>query len=149
LTVEGDDVGSFDLMVACAAAGESYDVTYIERRYNGERMRLPGEIENVTVRVGRLSATLKVVSSERRTDPDERVTYASATIPAALIDAFAAVGNHSMLIETRSADSMSGIRLGNTGAQASLPRLTASCVKPVGNRAELQTPKTGGLASAQ
>lgn len=149
LTVEGDDVGSFDLMVACGAAGESYDVTYMERRYNGERIRLQGDIENVTVRVGRLSAALKVVSSERRTDPDERVTFASATIPAALIDAFAAVGNHSMLIETRGADSMTGIRLGNTGAQANLPRLTAKCSRPVGNRAELQTPKTGGLASAQ
>ena len=66
-----------------------------------------------------------MVSSERRTQPDELVTYAAGTVPAALIGAFAAVGNHSMLIETKSAGMVTGIRLGNTGAQQNLPRLAA------------------------
>ncbi len=149
LTVEGDDVGSFDLLVACGSASGRYDVTYLERRYDGDRIALPADAGTVAVTAGGISAALKVVSSERRSDPNERITYASGTVPAALIDHFAAAGNHSMLIETRSPGSVTGIRLGNTGAQANLPRLAASCVKPIGNRAELPQPKTGGLASAQ
>ena len=41
LTVEGEDIGSFDLMVACGAGGDSYDVSYVERRRGGERMANP------------------------------------------------------------------------------------------------------------
>jgi hypothetical protein len=150
LTVEGEDIGSFDLMLACGTAGgDSYDVSYVERRHNGDRIQVPAELGAVTMTVGRMSASLKVVSSERRSQPDELVTYAAGTAPAALVGAFAAVGNHSMLIETKSAGMVTGIRFGNTGAQQNLPRLTAACVKEIGDRADLSPQKTGGLASAK
>jgi hypothetical protein len=149
LTVEGDDIGSFDLMLACGPDSDSYDVSYIERRRNGDRTPLPAELASITVRVGTGAASLKVVSSERRKEPDELVTYASGTVSAALVGAFAAAGNHSMLIETESASMVTGIRLGNTGAQQNLPRLAAGCVKAVGDRADLATHKTGGIASAK
>jgi hypothetical protein len=70
-------------------------------------------------------------------------------VPAALIGAFAAAGNHSMLIQTSSAGATTGIRFGNTGAQQNLPRLAASCIKPLGERADLAPRKTGGMASAK
>ena len=150
LTVEGEDIGSFDLMLACGTAGgDSYDVSYVERRHNGDRIQVPAELGAVTMTVGRMSASLKVVSSERLSQPDELVTYAVGTVPAALIGAFAAIGNHSMLIETKSAGMVTGIRFGNTGAQQNLPRLTSACVKAIGDRAELSPQKTGGLASAK
>ena len=38
LTVEGEDIGSFDLMVACGAGNDSYDVSYVERRHDGGRI---------------------------------------------------------------------------------------------------------------
>ena len=101
------------------------------------------------MKVGSRSAALKVVSSERRTQPDELVSYAAGSVPAALIGAFAAAGNHSMLIETRSAGIVTGIRFGNTGAQQNLPRLTASCLRALGDRADLAEPKTRGLAAAK
>jgi hypothetical protein len=150
LTVEGEDIGSFDLMLACGTAGgDSYDVSYVERRHNGDRIQVPAELGAVTMTVGRMSASLKVVSSERLSQPDELVTYAVGTVPAALVGAFAAIGNHSMLIETKSAGMVTGIRFGNTGAQQNLPRLTAACVKAIGDRADLSPQKTGGLASAK
>jgi hypothetical protein len=148
LTVEGEDIGSFDLMLACGS-GDSYDVSYVERRHDSGRIRVPTELGAVTMTVGRMSAALKVVSSERRAQPDELVTYAAGSVPAALIGAFAAVGSHSMLIETESAGMVTGIRFGNTGAQQNLPRLAASCVKALGDRADLTVPKTRGLASAK
>ena len=148
LTVEGEDIGSFDLMLACGS-GDSYDVSYVERRHDSGRIRVPAELGAVTMAVGRMSAELKVVSSERRAQPDELVTYAAGSVPATLIGAFAAAGSHSMLIETKSAGMVTGIRFGNTGAQQNLPRLTASCVKALGDRADLTVPKTRGLASAK
>lgn len=149
LTVEGEDIGSFDLMLACGSGGDSYDVSYIERRHEGGRGPLPEALGSVSMTVSAMTAPLKVVSSQRRSDPDELVTFASGTVPAALIGAFAAPGNHSMTIETRSTGTVTGIRFGNTGALQNLPQLAAGCAKPAGGRAELSAPKTGGMASAK
>ena len=148
LTVGGEDIGNFDLMLACGA-GDSYDVSYVERRHDGDRVQVPAQLVAVTMTVGRMSASLTVVSSERRAQPDELVTYAAGTVPAALIKAFTAAGNHSMLIETKSAGVVTAIRFGNTGAQQNLPRLAAGCAKAIGDRAELAPRKTGGTAAAK
>lgn len=149
LTVEGEEIGSFDLVVACVAGDDSYDVSYIERRHSAEQKPLPEALRTISLRVGSNSAQLKVVSSERRTGPEELVTYAAGRVPAGLIGAFATVGSHSILIKTESANLVTGIRLGNTGASQNLPRLTAGCNKPVGDRADLTRTKTGGLAAAK
>jgi hypothetical protein len=44
---------------------------------------------------------------------------------------------------------VTGIRLGNTGASQNLPKLSASCNKLPGERAELPRSKTGGFAAAK
>jgi hypothetical protein len=146
LTVEGEEIGSFDLVVACAAEGNSYEVSYIERRHGAGQNPLPDALDAIRLQVGDNSTTLKVVSSERHADPDELVTHASGRVAATLITAFGAVGSHSMLIKTESARLVTGIRLGNTGAAQHLPRLAAGCAKPIGDRADLGRTKTGGLA---
>lgn len=149
LTVEGEEIGSFDLVVACVPGGESYDVSYIERRHTGEQKPLPEALGTISIKVGSSSATLKVVSSEHRRTPDELVTYAAGRVPAGLIGAFGAVGSHSMLIKTETAQLNTGIRIGNTGASQNLPRLASGCTKPIGDRADLARTKTGGLAAAK
>jgi hypothetical protein len=147
LTVEGEEIGSFDLMVACGADGGTYEVSYIEHRYGGERMPVPAALGAVSVRVGGLSAPLKVMSSERR--DGIIITMASAAVPADLIGAFTGMGNRSMTLETRAGGLGTAIRLGNTGARQSLPGLTAACRKPVGERADLSPRRGGGVAMAQ
>jgi hypothetical protein len=150
LTAEGEDIGSFDLAVACGAGGASYDVSYSERRHGGDHTVLPAELGAVSLRVGDTTAPLKLALSERRLNSDELISYAAGTVPAALIGAFASSGNHSLVIETESKGTSTVIRLGNTGAQLNLPRLAASCGKGVGDRADLAPiKKTGGLAAAQ
>jgi hypothetical protein len=149
LTVEGEEIGSFDLVVACSPGADTYDVSYIERRHRGEQTPLPAAIDSISLRVGSNSAMLKVVSTERRSEPDELFTYAIARVPSTLIGAFAAMGSHSMVIKTQSAQFVTGIRLGNTGASQNLPRLSTGCRKPAGDRAELPRTKTGGLAAAK
>ena len=149
LTVEGEDIGSFDLVVSCGAGSDSYEMSYAERRHDGGDTPVAAKLGAVTVRIAKSSARLKVAASERRTQPDELVSYAAGTVPAALISGFAGAGNHSMVIETESDGLVTVIRLGNTGAQQNLPRLTESCGKAAGVRAELPERKTGGLAAAQ
>jgi hypothetical protein len=150
LTIEGDDIGSFDLMVACGQSSDSYDVSYVERRQASPHAPLPRELGGVAMSSGNTIARLKVVSSERSLRSDELVTYATGSVPARLIGAFAGAGTHSMTVTTKSANLVTVIRLGNTGAQESLPQLSASCHKA--DRAE-QAPakaqKAHGIASAQ
>ena len=148
LTVSGEDIGSFDLIVACGANPEQYDVSYLEVRHGGGHAALPSQLGTVTVAAGNSVAALKVVSTERRTTPDELVTFASASVPATLVDAFAASGNHSMMVTTKSDGILTAIRLGNTGAQQNLPQLVAGCQKAHGDRAALPMHRAGGLASA-
>ncbi len=147
LTVEGERIGSFDLMVSCGADGGNYDVNYVERRHSGYRMPLPRRLAAVIMRAGTGMARLNVVSSDRRTD--ELVTYAAGTVSADMIEAFAGAGNHSMIVTTRTAGVATAIRLGNTGAQQNLPRLAAACGKDTGLRAERARGKAPGLASAK
>src|SRR5215475_9371280 len=149
LTVEGEEIGSFDLVVACAAGGDGYDVTYIERRHSAEQKPLPDALASISLRVGSNFVGLKVVSTERRTGPDELITYAAGRVPGALINAFAAAGSRSMLVKTETSNLVTGIRIGNTGASQNVPRLTAGCSKSGDDRADLPRTKAGGLAAAK
>ena len=145
LTVEGEEIGNFDLMVACGGA-DGYVVSYAEKR-SGARQQAATPVNTVALRGGGNFATLKVISSERHADTGDVDTFATGTVPAAMIKAFAASGAHSLMVTTASRGLMTAIRLGNTGAGQNLPVLTASCEKaPGNNRAELVPPKTGGVA---
>ena len=79
-------------------------VSYVERRHAGDQTPAARGAEGTSPcgSAGN-SAALKVVSSERRTSPDELVTYAAGRVPATLIGAFAAAAAHSMLVKTESA----------------------------------------------
>ena len=148
LTIEGDEIGSFDLVVACGNAG-SYDLSYSERRRAVSQHPLPAALTAVSVTAANKTVPLNVVSSQAGDQPDELITLATATMPAALMSGFAAAGNHSLMITTQGGSTVTGIRLGNTGALASLPRLAARCIKPLGDRADLSASKVGGLALAK
>ena len=145
LTIEGEDIGSFDLVLTCGPDNSSFDVSYIERRHGAAK---PANLGAVAMRMGTTAARLKVVSSER-SEAGDLVTYAAGTVAATVVGKFASAGNHSMVIETESGGMVTVIRLGNTGAQMNLPQLAASCGKGAGDRAELPMKKTGGLAAAQ
>lgn len=149
LTVEGDQIGSFDLMVACGVDSDSFELSYIERRTGGDGVTVPAKLDGVSLRTSGARARLAIGASERRHGPDELVSYAAGAVPAAMIRDFAGAGNHSMVIETTSKGMVTVIRIGNTGARQSLPRLVSGCARPLGARAELPVRKTGGIASAQ
>lgn len=160
LTIEGEPIGSFDLVLACGATPDHFDLSYVEHRHATGGPLLVTRLTDVTLRAGRSRAKLKITSSEFHADRKELVSFARGVLPAAMIRAFADAGSHSMVIETRSSDKASDqdsgnetgiitvIRLGNTGTQKNLPHLTESCANPLGDRAMAETPrKTGGVAA--
>jgi hypothetical protein len=149
LTVEGDKIGSFDLVVACGADADSFELSYIERRSGGDGIALPVKLDSVVLRTNGARVRLAVGASQRHNTPDELVSYATGAVPASLMRDFASTGSHSMVIETTSKGMVTIIRIGNTGAQQSLPRLVSGCNKPIGARADLPLRKIDGLASAQ
>jgi hypothetical protein len=155
LTVEGDDIGSFDLVLACGASPDSFDLSYNERRHGTGGTPLVARVTDVSLRAGKSEVALKVASSERGDRPNELVSFATGVVPAAMMRAFAEVGSHSMVVVTHGTGAAAAagdkpgmttvIRLGNTGTQQNLPRLVASCAAPLGDRAEATAVrKTGG-----
>jgi hypothetical protein len=143
LTLEGDEIGSFDLVVACSGE-DGYLVTYKEARQTGGTQVSP--LTEVSVRIGAQSAALKVVSSELRSQSGMLSTVASGAVPANLIKAFTAPGSHSLMIDTVAANMRTTIRVGNSGAHANLPVLAARCQRAATTRAELTPQRTGGSA---
>jgi hypothetical protein len=142
LTIEGDEIGSFDLTLACAA-GDGYQVTYTEER-RADIGAAGAPLTDVTVRVGGQIATLAVKASDVQAKTGLLVTQASGTVPAALIRSFTAPGSHSMMIGTSNSKSRSSIRVGNSGAHRNLPLLASRCQKAA--RADIGPAKTGGAA---
>ncbi|RDV05352.1 hypothetical protein DXH78_12685 [Undibacter mobilis] len=148
LTLKGDRIGSFDLLLSCGADGK-FDMSYVERRTGSEAIAIPKQLENVRLRVGRTAATLKVVSSDRKDQASELRSLAMGMVPDELVRGFAE-GRRSLVVETTSGGMVTMIRIGNTGAPQNFPRLASACVKPAGDRADASlVQKTGGMASAK
>jgi hypothetical protein len=128
LTLEGEDIGRFDLLVACGASGDTYSITYAERRREREGQRPADPLKAVTISVGPLSTTLKIVSSERTARPAQLASIARGVLPAALVEALAESGNRAVVVSTVSrGNAETVIRVGNTGVAQGLPELLASC----------------------
>jgi len=137
LTLEGDEIGSFDVAFACADTPDNYDVTYIERRRGTDARPFAEALKQVTISVGRRSAPLKIVTSEVRAKQADLDSVARGAVPAALVEALTRDGNHSLTVTTATTnDVQTVIRVGNTGAAQNLPRLAANCSQQSAPRAD-------------
>ncbi len=127
LTVEGDEVGAFDLNFACGEAGRDYIVTYVERRRADEAGRMPSLVTEVEVSVAGRPVQLKVVASRAGDKASGLNSIASGRVPVELLKAFADSGSRSLMVETASDDAVTATRIGNAGIARILPTLAASC----------------------
>jgi hypothetical protein len=130
LTVEGDEVGAFDLNFACGEPGRDYIVNYIEQRRGTESGRVPAALSEVEISLAGKPTQLKVVASRPRDNSTDLVSIASGRISAEALKAFAEAGNRSLMMETASDDAVTAIRIGNAGIARILPTLAASCAAP-------------------
>ena len=130
LTVEGDELGSFDLSFACSDQGRDLMVTYTEQR-RATGGKTPAAVTDVDLSIAGRSVPLKIVSSH----PSDKVqggtpqlaTLATGKVPLDVLQSFADRNGRSMTIETVSEDTSTVIRVGNAGISRVLPQLSTGC----------------------
>jgi hypothetical protein len=126
LTVEGEEVGSFDLTFACGETAGSFNASYSERRvFTGEAAT---PLKTVTLSVGARSEPLQVVSSEPLPRSLELSTQARGSVPASFVSLFSESSGRALVVSTVSAnDTHTVIRVGNSGIVPALGRLQKGC----------------------
>jgi hypothetical protein len=129
LTVEGDEIGTFELSFACGEPGRDYIVNYVEQR-RGEDGKPAASVTDVELTVAGRSIPLKVISSSAKDQASGLNSVASGRLPVELLKTFADTSNRSIMVETASDDANTVIRIGNAGIAKALPSLNASCATP-------------------
>jgi hypothetical protein len=130
LTIEGEEIGSFDLIFACSGNASSYTATYTETRQRPGSRRVPVALKDVSLGLGRDSAVLRVVASETAGKPPELVSSARGVVSASLVKNLAEWGNRALMIETATTNNQeTAIRVGNTGLAQLFPKFAAACAK--------------------
>ena len=128
LTIDGEDIGSFEVTIACGAKPGEYVVAYDETRQASEGGGAPEKLKNVEIRIGQKTTPLAIATSSLTEQGAVRVSSASGIVPAVLIKVLAEGGNRSLTVTTSSADNAATtIRIGNTGVAANMPQFTATC----------------------
>jgi hypothetical protein len=130
LTMEGEQIGSFDLMFGCAPVADSFTVIYVERRRGSATQRLPEPLREVSLLLGRSMVPLKVLTSRTTAKPPEITSSARGIVSVAMVKSLAEGGSRSLTVETSSRDNAeTAIRVGNSGVAQHLPKFTATCGK--------------------
>jgi hypothetical protein len=127
LTLEGEEIGAFELSLSCDDAGSDYTVAYVERRRGSQAGRLPAAPTAVEITLAGKSVPLKVVSAKASGRPLEIEAVAHGRLSADVLKAFAEGRGRSLTVETASKDITTTIRVGNAGLAHALPQLLASC----------------------
>ncbi len=127
LTVEGQEIGRFEVSLTCGRTPDAYQVAYHETRLTdasgadrlaGVRMTMPRE------------AVLLRIESSAATGGREVVSTARGSLPASLAQSLAVAEGPAFLLETvTGAKQRTAIRIGPAGLSDGLRELQASCPK--------------------
>lgn len=125
LTIEGDDIGSFELLFACGDTPNAYALQYTEKRRKPDARE---RLAKVLVVGGKERVPLTIQSSAKGDTDLESV--ARGAVPLAMLNTFAETGDRSIVVSTETSGNVRTlIRIGNTGLGAALPQLAAACRK--------------------
>jgi hypothetical protein len=127
LTVEGVDLGVFDLSFSCGEQGRDVVVTYTEQRRASASGKPPAALSDVEITMLGRSVSLKVASSRTPDKAGELTSVATGRISVEVLQSFAERNGRSMTVETVSPDATTVIRVGNAGIGRVLPSLVSSC----------------------
>jgi hypothetical protein len=137
LTLEGERIGSFALLLACGAAPETFTLTYRELRSGPADRGLPRSITQVALVIDEHLQPLKIASSEKKARRGELESVASAVLPARLVRALTSDNPASMTVETDSVGNpRTTIRVGNAGFGRGFREFERGCKEPERTRAE-------------
>ena len=130
LTIEGEEIGSFDLIFGCSGTANAYTATYTETRKRPETKRTPVALKDVSISLGRDLAVLRVVASESTRKPPELESSARGIVSANFMKALAEWGSPALMIETATTNNQeTAIRVGNTGLARYFTKFAAACAK--------------------
>ena len=125
LTLEGDDIGSFEILFACGDTPNAYALHYTEKRRKPDASE---RLAKVLVLSGKERVPLTVQSSTKADTDLESV--ARGAVPYAILASLAETGDHSIVVSTETSGNVRTlIRIGNTGLGDALPQLAAACRK--------------------
>lgn len=131
LTVEGDEIGHFQLSLTCGEGASAYKLEYLESRMPAPEAPVRGAQRTVSeawVWVGGERISLHIESSALADDAPEVITRASGTISAEAVRKLQGEPNGVVIVGTQGSDGVrSGIRLGATGFAGSFSQLSAEC----------------------
>jgi hypothetical protein len=129
LTVEGEEIGTFDLVFACGATPDSYTATYREARRPGPRGASVA-LRDVSLTLGRETSALKVMMLETTAKPVELISSARGKVSAALVKSLAGGATRSLMVETATnRNEETAIRVGNTGLDQHFAKFAAACAR--------------------
>ena len=127
LTIEGQEIGSFELSFACGAAPDVLQVIYSETRV-ADAAR-PERLAGVRMTIQREKLPLKIDSSAANM-PAELATSARGTLPAELARTLGEPNGPSLMVETATTTSQrTAIRVGSAGLGEGLREIAAGCTK--------------------
>jgi hypothetical protein len=144
LTLEGEDIGSFELTFACTETADAYAVTYAERRTL--RADASEHLKKVNITLGGRTIALEVASSEPSLK--EVASVARGTVPASVVKYLADTGNRSVTVAASSNSANTVIRVGNSGIVQPYARLASACGKLARARAVQMSSSAGRPAEA-
>jgi len=129
LTIEGEDLGTLDITFACGSNAGDVMVLYTETR-RGRAEAQTKALKSVELRMsGKVVPMALGVPRDAQTS-GERMSAASAVIPASVLRGFASGSARSITVETANQnDEVSVIRVGNTGAGQNVTRFLTACAK--------------------
>jgi hypothetical protein len=127
LTIEGDEVGRFELALACTDNPAAYRLSYRETRIIGDAEDSGERLKDVFVWIAGERTVLEVESSLPH-GSDELQSIASGVITAAVVEKLRGDSTITLVIGTKTTDDVrTSTRLGATGFAQSFPKVAADC----------------------
>jgi hypothetical protein len=137
LTLEGERIGSFSLVVSCGPAPDTFALTYRELRSGPADRGIPRSITQIALVVDDHLQPLKMTSSEKKMHGGELESVATTVLPTRLVRALSSDSPASMTLETDSVGNpRTTIRIGNVGFGRGFRDVERSCKEPQRARGE-------------
>jgi hypothetical protein len=142
ITIEGKEIGAFEIVFTCSDKPQSYRVAYQERRIAPNSPPLATDrLEAVGISVRQINGALRTLlmleESLPGKGPAELLSRAHGTVPASFLEtavaassneAVASSGQQGLVVATTTVDKVrTVIRLGQTGLPEGLRKLASSC----------------------
>jgi hypothetical protein len=128
LTIDGEQIGSFEILFRCAETPGVYLAEYVEKRRVQGSQAQDDRLDAVGISTEKERAILKVESSKAGEPATELVSVARGIVSAKFINALGSGSNQPLVIATSAAGkTRTTIRVGRTGLPENLPKMTAGC----------------------